>query len=245
MVVCTACNKRFSHSGYTFHGQRTEDLRCRNAYLAVIAQRLADEMEGFGDQLSDNDNHGSPSEDSDDLSPANDSDAPDIPENNSDHGSLPDDFYADLPASPDGAFRAQDLDPSSQSDTDSDMDSDRSVYAQDEEELPSNIPIGFVPQEPQDINHGDALPEVQANPDTIHIERFTRGHAGAPVNINELPSHQQYQQPFFDPENPYAPFTSQIDWKFAHWAKTCGISSTSLTELLSIEGVSHIVIRKS
>ena len=38
--------------------------------------------------------------------------------------------------------------------------------------------------------------------------------------------------------NPYAPFTSQLDWKVARWAKMRGSGSTAFTELLEIEEVS-------
>ena len=38
--------------------------------------------------------------------------------------------------------------------------------------------------------------------------------------------------------NPYSPFASKLDWEVAKWAKLRGPSSTSLEELLGIEGVS-------
>jgi hypothetical protein len=40
-------------------------------------------------------------------------------------------------------------------------------------------------------------------------------------------------------ENLYAPFTSQLEWELARWAKIRGPSSTSFTELMAIEGVSR------
>jgi hypothetical protein len=41
-------------------------------------------------------------------------------------------------------------------------------------------------------------------------------------------------------DNPYFPFSSQIDWELAKWAKLRGPSATSFTELLHINGVSAI-----
>ncbi|KAJ3780005.1 hypothetical protein GGU10DRAFT_397894 [Lentinula aff. detonsa] len=38
-------------------------------------------------------------------------------------------------------------------------------------------------------------------------------------------------------QNPWAPFSSEIDWKIACWVKLRGPSSTALTELLAINGV--------
>lgn len=37
--------------------------------------------------------------------------------------------------------------------------------------------------------------------------------------------------------NIYAPFTSELDWRTAQWAKMRGPSSTAFSELLSIPGV--------
>lgn len=50
-------------------------------------------------------------------------------------------------------------------------------------------------------------------------ERYKEGLPGAAAN------------------NPYAPFTSKVDWEFARWAKLRGAGSTAVTELMGIEGV--------
>lgn len=42
-------------------------------------------------------------------------------------------------------------------------------------------------------------------------------------------------------DNAYFPFMSKLDWEFGKWAKTRGPSSTSVTELLGIEGVSLVL----
>lgn len=39
-------------------------------------------------------------------------------------------------------------------------------------------------------------------------------------------------------ENLYHPFASKMDWEVARWAKLRGVSSTALSDLLAIEGVS-------
>jgi hypothetical protein len=41
-------------------------------------------------------------------------------------------------------------------------------------------------------------------------------------------------------ENLYHPFASKMDWEVTRWAKLCGLSSTPLSDLLAIEGVSQI-----
>ncbi|KAM6489937.1 hypothetical protein JOM56_014516 [Amanita muscaria] len=42
--------------------------------------------------------------------------------------------------------------------------------------------------------------------------------------------------------NPYAPFTSQLEWEMAMWAKLRGPSSTAFTELMAIEGRHDILV---
>ncbi|KAG2031147.1 hypothetical protein BDR03DRAFT_994793 [Suillus americanus] len=42
-----------------------------------------------------------------------------------------------------------------------------------------------------------------------------------------------------DQENRYHPFASKMDWEVARWAKLRGLSSTALSDLLAIEGVSE------
>jgi hypothetical protein len=39
------------------------------------------------------------------------------------------------------------------------------------------------------------------------------------------------------PDNPYAPFLSKMDWEFARWSKLQGPGSTSASELMAIDGV--------
>jgi hypothetical protein len=56
------------------------------------------------------------------------------------------------------------------------------------------------------------------------------------------PSNNQYSAELKDGanQNIYAPFSSELDWKFARWAKLRGPGSTSVTELMAIEGVCFI-----
>ena len=41
--------------------------------------------------------------------------------------------------------------------------------------------------------------------------------------------------------NVWAPFASKIDWEIAMWVKLRGPSSTALSELLNVEGVSVLL----
>ena len=67
------------------------------------------------------------------------------------------------------------------------------------------------------------------------------GQAGAVVK-EATPSNNQYSAKVGAHVNFYAPFASELDWKFARWAKLRGPGSTSVTELMAIEGVRLISI---
>jgi len=69
------------------------------------------------------------------------------------------------------------------------------------------------------------------------IDRFHFGSPGAPIpgipqgrSTNEL-----HQATIGDPV--WAPFQSQCDWQFAHWAKMRGPTSSAVTDLLAIPEV--------
>lgn len=56
----------------------------------------------------------------------------------------------------------------------------------------------------------------------------------------ETPGYAGYKHKFADGEaNCWAPFTSQLDWEMARWAKLRGPGSTALSELLKLDGVRH------
>ena len=70
------------------------------------------------------------------------------------------------------------------------------------------------------------------------IVRFG-GQAGAVIK-EATPSNNRYSAKIGTHQNCYTPFNSELDWKFARWAKLRGPGSTSVTELLAIEGVRMI-----
>lgn len=65
---------------------------------------------------------------------------------------------------------------------------------------------------------------------------------GAPApSLTEAPGYAGYRHKFADSEaNFWAPFTSQLDWEVARWAKLRGPGSTALSELLKLDGVSDV-----
>jgi hypothetical protein len=75
---------------------------------------------------------------------------------------------------------------------------------------------------------------------------FPSTEAGAPIanvraDAKADPRYESYHtclKDRSDRNNLCAPFSSQLDWEVAQWAKLCGPSSTAFTELLKIDGVS-------
>lgn len=67
---------------------------------------------------------------------------------------------------------------------------------------------------------------------TVTIDRFPSGNPGAPIpGLPRGPSaYKSYQ-------TVWAPFRSEVDWKFAHWAKMCSPTSSAVAELLAIPEV--------
>jgi len=85
---------------------------------------------------------------------------------------------------------------------------------------------------------GGAEVELKNKPYSV---KFSKGKAGAVyTNHNGVDGNTSYTSQIGDPENPFSPFSSKIEWEIAHWAKTRGPSSTAFTELMSIEGVGGI-----
>ncbi|KAF5340534.1 hypothetical protein D9758_015825 [Tetrapyrgos nigripes] len=73
------------------------------------------------------------------------------------------------------------------------------------------------------------------------IRHYPDPRAGAPLpsQTTHLNANEAYQQALGHNANIWTPFISEIDWRVAKWAKMRGPSSTALSELLAINGVSE------
>ncbi|KAH8995298.1 hypothetical protein EDB86DRAFT_3164988 [Lactarius hatsudake] len=87
------------------------------------------------------------------------------------------------------------------------------------------------------ISDSKTLNQNHAHQDgTPIVERFPLGLAGAPIsNAGQNMAGGQALYPGTD--SIWSPFRSQHDWDFARWAKKRGPTSTSVTELLAIDGM--------
>ncbi|KAI0037998.1 hypothetical protein FA95DRAFT_1479531, partial [Auriscalpium vulgare] len=65
------------------------------------------------------------------------------------------------------------------------------------------------------------------------------GAAGSPVSQTTASTYDTHRTRVAteDPNNPWAPFASKMEWEVAKWAKMRGPTSTAFSELLRIDGV--------
>jgi hypothetical protein len=103
----------------------------------------------------------------------------------------------------------------------------------------SQPPLLSPSEQPNVPDHPDYGIAADCEASTLIVDPFPSRDAGAPIT-DSLSSH-------LDPgstqellrHNIWAPFRSQCDWEFAHWAKTHGTTSSAVNELLAIPEV-HI-----
>ena len=64
------------------------------------------------------------------------------------------------------------------------------------------------------------------------------------IKESQHTADQQYSSAINDASNPWAPFSSEIDWKVVRWAKLRGAGSTAFSDLLAINGVHYFCMAK-
>lgn len=75
---------------------------------------------------------------------------------------------------------------------------------------------------------------------TVVIDPFPSNVAGAPIpGIPRGNSTYESREGALS-DSDWTPFQSKRDWEFAHWAKSCGVTSTAVSKLLAIPDVSLI-----
>jgi hypothetical protein len=101
-------------------------------------------------------------------------------------------------------------------------------------ETPPENPPQTNPVRPVKTGSPDAHPRVV-------VELFTHGAPGAP--INDMQGYSMYELGEATLHGSvWAPFQSECDWRFAHWAKTNGPTSSALADLLAIPDVCLLLI---
>ncbi|KAM6491367.1 hypothetical protein JOM56_013141 [Amanita muscaria] len=83
---------------------------------------------------------------------------------------------------------------------------------------------------------GGAEPVLEKWP---YVAPYPNPAAGTVYSSVEVAENTRYEALVGEAllHNPYAPFTSQLEWEIAKWAKLRGPSSTAFTDLMAIDGV--------
>ena len=212
---CDGCGLFFTPTGLNSHIRQTRNNNCRswrNEYLPQVDERL------------DNGTH------SDDDEPPQDFEG-DLYGNDYEEEDFP--GFNDPPRLPADSSDDEDM-----------ADNDEDGWEPEPLDQPAGG-IGYIPPpvilDPAHSNRHESHNRLCRKP-TIRLfnDRPDR-NAGAPLEDMTKTSYETYQDALPKANsvpNIWEPFASKIDWEIAMWAKLRGPSSTALSELLNVEGVS-------
>lgn len=224
-ISCPGCHRSFASGAWGQHIARTANPACRAIY---------DEKRSY---LPGTEEHLDPQPDDDDSPRVFDGDF----------------FGNDYTEEDFPGWDGQENDDSSGSRSERSDDSESSdpYSSSDDDEGPNlepppaaQTPTPHSGPDPMDDEHGRPLnpDERRQAEEDIWIKPIVQefpGRAGEAIEENIESGYQGYKRSLGgNPhDNPYAPFTSKIDWEMAHWAKMRGPGSTAVTELMGIEDV--------
>ncbi|KAK7025769.1 hypothetical protein R3P38DRAFT_3531625 [Favolaschia claudopus] len=131
-----------------------------------------------------------------------------------------------------------------ESDVEEELDAEERADLAQGYEAPRAAPADAAMPDADSSTRAPAREIRQAAEDRFHhkpiVEKFPGGKAGKPISrAQDRESEKAYDSVLKDRAslNPYAPFTSKMDWEVAKWAKLRGAGSTAFSDLLEIEGV--------
>jgi len=248
-VICPGCGATFKHSGLSHHIRQSKDLRCHlnnpGQQIPLEVQDdnpLATPVSGPGVTNAAEDEPQNRSHLSVDPSGDLFGDYADYVglnfgvDDEGDQDDMDDDVIGDVPESP------------------TDIQEEEEAMLQEallaeEHRLEPERPVGgpdVVEQEAEDApsEHHNVPLRLRGGferplSNCPEIMEFSDWNAGAVYERAHQNGNLDYRQAISTTEspNPYAPFSSRLDWEIARWAKMRGPGSNSLTELLRIEGV--------
>jgi len=92
-------------------------------------------------------------------------------------------------------------------------------------------------QDPEELANEIEVGNSETTSTMVIIDQFLQSSAGAPIPGMVHRLSNQESQPDMHVDTVWAPFDSQRDWLFAHWAKVHGPTSLAVTQLLEIPEV--------
>lgn len=221
-LQCSGCGSVFTHGGYSRHLSQTRNPPCAALFQEQL--RYIPQFSQSSPPMGDNAEHHS--QFNGDFF-GNDYTADDFPFGDDDHNT--------------GDFERE---PSTDED---DEDIEEQGNWEPPVESPRSPPVGDDDDDTVDDDHHPLPPsESRYNAEEYfrrppHVVKFndvyTNYRAGDVIHQSTRSLYQDYRDELHERNNIWAPFTSQIDWEIAQWAKLRGPGSTALTELLNIDGV--------
>ncbi|KAJ7812442.1 hypothetical protein B0H14DRAFT_3752478 [Mycena olivaceomarginata] len=210
MVLCLGCNIEYKGKGYTLHLRKSLNPTCREIFERANAGGLNDEESvPIADQaqFGDTIDNGFPSG----------------------NAAFEGDYFGD----------AADYTPEDFGNLDSDDEEENTTGAggdvddegdDDAVDLPNHIaaPSKATRKAAEDRFHHKPI-----------VEHYPGGRAGKTISTTQKSAEELYRSSLADAtnENPYAPFTSKMDWEVAKWAKLRGAGSTAFSDLLNLDGM--------
>ncbi|KAM6491507.1 hypothetical protein JOM56_013076 [Amanita muscaria] len=264
MPECGGCGKQVKRSGIYPHCERSKDRRCKE-YMARLRAAESDvptfDRSSDYDAMDDSDfainepptldmpEEGNVAEDSPSSDRPDEHDATvetndvDQPDDQLDYDSLDDDSPSDT------TDEEEDHTATDEEEDHTAMDAALALAAEgieakrpspppaddaDDSSEPAYTLVGT--RRPATRLRGGAEPQLEKRP---YIVTYPSAAAGAVYRASERTENSRYGELVGEASqtNPYAPFTSQLEWEMAMWAKLRGPSSTAFTELMAIEGV--------
>ncbi|KAI9430371.1 hypothetical protein H4582DRAFT_2063875 [Lactarius indigo] len=224
MIRCAGCNKYFTHSGHSQHISKTRRPDCQNLRRSLQTHSTSR------------------------LAHAGSSLAPNTSAESWRMEDEPIGDWEDEIDSYDNGFSSDSSSQQSHEDATPDSNDGGDVDSTDANTFEAifgerNFSSVVTPElehadEPQSLSPPPEPPIPEAcNPDTrpiSFVDRFPHGHPGAPVAGTPQVSSAYGSTRHELRDSVWAPFRSQCDWEFAHWAKTCGATASAVTALLAI-----------
>ncbi|KAI9439121.1 hypothetical protein H4582DRAFT_2056961 [Lactarius indigo] len=224
MIRCAGCNKYFTHSGHSQHISKTRRPDCQNLRRSLQTHSTSR------------------------LAHAGSSLAPNTSAESWRMEDEPIGDWEDEIDSYDNGFSSDSSSQQSHEDATPDSNDGGDVDSTDANTFEAifgerNFSSVVTPElehadEPQSLSPPPEPPIPEAcNPDTrpiSFVDRFPHGHPGAPVAGTPQVSSTYGSTRHELRDSVWAPFRSQCDWEFAHWAKTCGATASAVTALLAI-----------
>jgi hypothetical protein len=208
---CSGCGRSFGNRGYSLHLARTLNPRCRLAYTAPHAPPIS--------QPTLIGTH-----------------SPDL--FTDDTVNVSDDLMGDGSDDPMGDGSDGLIDNAAAEDADILEilgESDRSTVTIPEQAASDEVTVSMPPPETTDLDIQSEATNLEPSPPMpVVIDPFPHGSPGAPISQR---SHIHDTDRDVPNGSIWAPFSSQCDWKVAHWAKMRGPSSSATADLLAIPEV--------